>query len=144
VPLRLCPVHLLRWTGHGDFFNTQPEIPGAQILMKTTGGMANRQIARDLEVAPETVNRHISRLGRHCLLFHSLMMQNSPPVGEVVVDGFESFEFSPYFPIHHLVAVVKDTDFFIYFTDAGHGAGDNGPADGNRGTIGRKAVPDQV
>jgi len=90
----------------------------AQILMKTTGGMANRQIARDLKVSPETVNRHIARLGRHCLLFHSLMMQNSPPVEEVVVDGFESFEFSQYFPIHHHVAVEKDTDFLIYFTDS--------------------------
>jgi hypothetical protein len=86
--------------------------------MKTTGGMANRQIARDLKVSPETVNRHIARLGRHCLLFHNQMMQNSPPARDVVVDGFESFEFSQYFPIHHHVAVEKDTDFFIYFTDS--------------------------
>ena len=90
----------------------------AQIIMKTTGGMANRQIARDLKVSPETVNRHIARLGRHCLLFHHRMMRNSPPVHELVVDGFESFEFSQYHPIHHHVAVEKDTDFFIYFTDS--------------------------
>ena len=86
--------------------------------MKTTGGMANRQIARDLKVSPETINRHIARLGRHCLLYHNQMMKNSPPVHEIVVDGFESFEFSQYFPIHHHVAVEKDSDFFIYFTDS--------------------------
>ena len=91
---------------------------GAKIFMKTTGGMANRQIARDLEVSPETINRHIARLGRHCLLFHNRMMENNPPFTNVVVDGFESFEFSQYHPIHHHVAVEKDTDFFIYFTDS--------------------------
>ena len=41
-----------------------------------------------------------------------------PPVEEVVVDGFESFEFSQYYPIHHHVAVEKETDFFLYFTDS--------------------------
>ncbi len=86
--------------------------------MKTIGCMANRQIAKDLKVAPETINRHIARLGRHCMLYHQQMMQGSPPVREVVVDGFESFEFSQYFPIHHHVAVEKGTDFFIYFTDS--------------------------
>ncbi len=86
--------------------------------MKTTGGMANRQIARDLQVAPETVNRHIARLGRHCLLFHNQMMKKSPPIHEVVADGFETFEYSQYFPIHHHLAVEKDSDFLIYFTDS--------------------------
>ena len=86
--------------------------------MKTVGGMANRQIARDLQVAPETVNRHLCRLGRHCLLLHARLMENAPPSSDVVVDGFESFELSQYFPFHHHVAVEKDTDFFIYFTDS--------------------------
>jgi hypothetical protein len=80
--------------------------------------MANRQGARDVEVCPPTYDRHVSRLARHCLLFHLAMMQNSPPIGDVVVDGFESFEYSQYHPFHHNVAVEKDTDFFIYFTDS--------------------------
>ncbi len=86
--------------------------------MKTVGGMANRQIARDLKVAPETINRHISRLGRHCLLLHQKLMKNAPPASDIVVDGFESFELSQYFPFHHHVAVEKGSDFFIYFTDS--------------------------
>ncbi len=86
--------------------------------MKTVGGMANRQIARDLKVAPETVNRHIARIGRHCLLFHQWQMDTAPPVKIVVVDGFESFELSQYHPIHLHVAVEKETDFFVYFTDS--------------------------
>ena len=90
----------------------------AKIIMKTVGGMANRQIARDLKVAPETINRHIARLGRHCFLFHQEHMRNAPPVKIVAVDGFESFELSQYHPIHHHVAVEKETDFFVYFTDS--------------------------
>ncbi len=99
------------------YWQKRPDLD-AQIFMKTIGGMANRQISNDLKVAPETINRHIARLGRHCMLYHQQMMRNSPPVQEVVVDGFESFEFSQYFPIHHHVAVEKGTDFFIYFTDS--------------------------
>jgi transposase-like protein len=90
----------------------------AQIIMKTIGCMANRQLAKDLKVSQETINRHIAHLGRHCLLFHQQMMKGSPSVHEVVVDGFESFEYSQYFPIHHHIAVEKDTDFIIYFTDS--------------------------
>ena len=86
--------------------------------MKTVGGMANRQIARDLKVAPETINRHIARLGRHSLLYHQVQMKNAPPVKVAAVDGFESFELSQYHPIHHHVAVEKETDFFVYFTDS--------------------------
>ena len=99
------------------YYQKRPDLD-AQIIMKTAGGMANRQIARDLKVSPETVNRHIARLGRHCMLFHNQMMQYSPAVKEVVVDGFESFEFSQYFPIHHHMAVEKGSDFFIYFKDS--------------------------
>jgi hypothetical protein len=89
-----------------------------RIFNKTIGGMANRQAARDLKVSPGTVDRQIARLARHCILFHQKMMKSSPPVKDVVVDGFESFELSQYFPIHHHTAVEKETDFFVYFTDS--------------------------
>ena len=89
-----------------------------RLFMRTTGCMANRQIARDLRVAPETVNRHLSRLGRHCLLFHWQHMQNRPPPAAIVIDGFESFEFSQYHPIHHHLAVDPSNGMFLYFTDS--------------------------
>jgi hypothetical protein len=87
-------------------------------MSKVTGCMCNRQIARDLKVSPTTIDRQISRLARHCLLFHQRMSQDMRPPNEIVVDGFESFELSQYFPIHHHVAVEKGSDFFIYFTDS--------------------------
>jgi len=89
-----------------------------KIVMKTVGCMANRQIARDLGVSPETINRRLARIGRHCLLFHQAQMRDAAPFSEIVVDGFESFEWSQYFPTHHHLAVEKETDFFIYFTDS--------------------------
>jgi hypothetical protein len=46
------------------------------------------------------------------------MIKDLLPPAEIVVDGFESFEYSQYFPIHLNVAVEKGTDFFIYFTDS--------------------------
>jgi hypothetical protein len=86
--------------------------------MKAVGGMANRQIARDVGVSPKTIDDRLSRLGRHCMLFHWKQMADAPPFSSIVVDGFESFELSQYHPFHHHLAVEKDTDFFVYFTDS--------------------------
>lgn len=86
--------------------------------MKTVGGMANRQIARDLGVSPKSIDDRLARLGRHCMLFHWKHMEKAPPCKSIAIDGFESFELSQYFPFHHHVAVEKNTDFFVYFTDS--------------------------
>jgi hypothetical protein len=96
------------------------KLPGLdqRIFMKAVGGMANRQIARDLGVSPKTIDDRLARMGRHCMLFHWSQMRDAPPLKRLVVDGFESFELSQYYPIHHHVAVEKDTDFFVYFTDS--------------------------
>jgi transposase-like protein len=88
------------------------------VFMKTVGGMANRQIARDLGVNQGTVDRTISRIARHCFLFHTQAIKDAAPPQEIVVDGFVSFETSQFFPFHHHNAVEKETDFFIYFTDS--------------------------
>jgi transposase-like protein len=90
----------------------------AKLFMKAVGGMANRQIARDLDVSPTTVDRQLSRLGRHCLLFHRKQLETAPPPREIAIDGFESFEISQYFPFHFHVAVEPDTSFFLHFTDS--------------------------
>jgi transposase-like protein len=96
------------------------KLPGldTRIFMRLVGGMANRQIARDLGVRPKTIDDRISRVGRHCMLFHCRQMQNAPPVRELVVDGFETFELSQYYPFHINLAVEKHTDFIVFFTDS--------------------------
>jgi transposase-like protein len=91
----------------------------AQLPTKVTSGACNSQIAVDLGVSPATIDRHIYRLGRHCLLFHSRMIQNRrPPLQDIAVDGFASFEHSQYHPFHFHVAVDRQTAFFAYFTDS--------------------------
>jgi hypothetical protein len=80
--------------------------------------MANRQIARDIGVSPKTVDDQLSRLGRHCMLFHYHRVRRVPIPTTVVVDGFETFEFSQYYPFHFNLCVDKDTDFFLGFTDS--------------------------
>ena len=80
--------------------------------------MANRQIARELKMNPVTIDRIISRMARHCYLFHTNFMQTMTPAKEIAIDGFVSFENSQYYPFHHHHAVEMDTDFFIYFTDS--------------------------
>jgi len=96
------------------------KIPGLDrlIYMKVVGGMANRQIARDVGVSPKTVDDRIARMGRHCMLLHCREMEDAPPVKRLVVDGFESFELSQYYPMHLNLAIEKDTDFIVYFTDS--------------------------
>jgi hypothetical protein len=80
--------------------------------------MANRQIARDLGVSPKTVDDQLQRLGRHCLLFHAQQIDGVKAPTTVVIDGFETFEHSQYYPFHFNVCVEKDTDFFLGFTDS--------------------------
>ena len=75
-----------------------------------------RQIARELRAAHSTLVHLAARLGRHCLLFQRL---HQPPVDETVaLDGFESFEWSQYFPCHFHVLVGCDSHFFYGFTDS--------------------------
>ena len=94
-----------------------PHLP-ALVFMKAVGGMAHRQIARDLHVAPSTIDRLIARLGRHCLLLHTQLTAGARPEGPVVLDGFESFEFSQFFPFQHHLLVEATTSFFWHFTDS--------------------------
>jgi hypothetical protein len=86
--------------------------------MKAVGGMANRQIARDLLVAPSTIDRLLGRLGRQSLLLHTWLWQGAGPQGPVVLDSFESFEYSQYFPFQNHLLVEAHTSFFLHFTDS--------------------------
>lgn len=88
----------------------------ATLFYRLLGCSAYRQIARELALSPTTVLRQVERLGRHCLLFHE---RHRPAVGEpLVVDGFESFEFSQYTPVHFHTATGARSHFVYAFTDS--------------------------
>jgi hypothetical protein len=77
-----------------------------------------RQIARDLGVAHSTVLRQSERLGRHCLLFQEKFRRRIQLQEPLVVDGFETFEYSQYFPCHFNLAVGARSHFVYAFTDS--------------------------
>ncbi len=74
-----------------------------------------RQIARAQSVSPSTIELQAARLGRHMLLFHETRRPHGIPKEPIVVDGFETFEYSQYW-ITHLNTVVGACSHFIYAT----------------------------
>jgi transposase-like protein len=88
------------------------------VFRQTTSCAAHRQIAHNLGVAPDTVDRAVGRLGRHCLLAHLAVWGQKPPCGAVAIDGLETFEWSQFFPFHANVAVEVESGFFSFFTDS--------------------------
>ena len=128
--LRQCrPQHIQRYRclHCGRYFSTQtfsvsywlrhPEFL-LPLLHRSLGCSGCRQIAREFHCAPTTVMRQLARLGRHCLLFHELQRPQGPLIEPLVVDGFESFEFSQYHPVYFNLAAGQHTHYFYAFTDA--------------------------
>jgi hypothetical protein len=61
--------------------------------------------------------RQVDRLGRHCLLFHERMRPRSIDQ-PLALDGFESFEFSQYTPVHFHTVIATGAHFIYGFTDS--------------------------
>jgi len=114
---RCCRRSFSSQTFATNYWLKRPDIL-PQLVTKTTGCMANRQIARDLGVAPTTIDRQLARLGRHCLLYHAEQMRRARPASAVVIDGLVTFELSQYWPFHHHLAIEPTSDFIVYFTDS--------------------------
>jgi hypothetical protein len=91
-------------------------LPG--LLLGVLACSGYRQIAREMGIAPTTVLRQVERLGRHCLLFHERHRPKGALREPLVVDGFESFEYSQYHPFHFHTAVGAHSQFFHAFTDS--------------------------
>jgi transposase-like protein len=112
-----CGRYFSTQTFHISYWLKRPDILPT-LLTLAVGCMANRQIAFALKVSPKTVDDQLLRLGRQCLLYHAQQMERAKPPREVVIDGFETFEHSQYYPFHFNLCVEKDTDFLLGFTDS--------------------------
>ncbi len=88
------------------------------VFHRLVGCSAFRQIAREFEVSPSTVATHAARLGRHCLLFHQCRRPRGPLGERVVLDGFESFEWSQYHPTSYHLLAGADSHFCYGCTDS--------------------------
>ena len=88
------------------------------VTWRLLGCSGFRQIAREFGVAPATIATHAARLGRHALLFHELHRPAGPLEEPLVLDGFESFEWSQYYPTWFHLAVGAHSHFLYGFTDS--------------------------
>jgi transposase-like protein len=113
----VCHRSFSRQTFCTSYWLKRPDLL-SHIFLAAVACSANRQIARSLQVSPPPVDRLVARLGRHSLLFHMKLWQQSPPTCPLVIDGFESFEKSQYYPFEHQLAVEAGTGFFSFFTDS--------------------------
>jgi transposase-like protein len=112
-----CKRHFSTQTFSTTYWLKRPDLL-PRVVMMAVGCMANRQIARALACSPATAAHHLARLGRHCLLLQARELAQIPPPREIAIDGFETFEWSQYFPFHHNVAVDVDSSYFLYHTDS--------------------------
>lgn len=77
-----------------------------------------RQIAREARCDPTTVMGQAARLGRHALLALHQLRPRAAPREALVVDGFESYAYSQYHPLHLNLAVGAESHFVYAFTHA--------------------------
>jgi transposase-like protein len=80
---------------------------------------AYRQIARETHCSHSSLMRQAARLGRHCLLLlaEARLEQPLARIQEpLVIDGFESFAFSQYHPLHLHLNVGARSHFTYAFT----------------------------
>jgi len=112
-----CHRHFSTQTFSTTYWQKRPSL-GFRLFMMVVGCMGNRQIARAIGCSHDTVSHHIARLGRHCLLLQADELAMIDRIVEIVIDGFETFEWSQYFPFHHNVAVDVASSYLLYHTDS--------------------------
>ncbi|MEZ5064863.1 MAG: hypothetical protein R3B81_09000 [bacterium] len=88
------------------------------VFLRLVGCSGFRQIARELGVSHTTVMRIAERLGRHCLLYQWQQVRDLELAETVVIDGFESFAHSQFYPCHLNLAVGAESHFTYAFTEA--------------------------
>jgi transposase-like protein len=116
---RHCNRNFSTQTFSASYWLRRPDL-FREIASRALEGPGLRQMARPLGISHTTVARHLARLGRLCLLFHLRHLQD-PALRlrePLVLDGFESFEFSQYFPFHLNLAVGAESHFLYHFNDA--------------------------
>lgn len=88
------------------------------IAAESVSGSSLRQIAALLGVHHTTVSRQVRRAGRLALLWHESRLRDHRIEEPTIADGFETFEYSQFFPCHYNLAVGQSSWFVYRFTDS--------------------------
>jgi transposase-like protein len=99
-----------------DYWLKRPDLL-TPLWMRLVACSGARQIAREFGVSPETILRQGARLGRHALLFHWTHRPPGPIREPIALDGFESFEYSQFYPTLFHVVAGSHSHYFYGFTD---------------------------
>ena len=97
------------------YYLKRPELQPA-LFQRLIACSGYRQIAREARCAPTTVMGQAARLGRHALLLLHHLRPRAAPTEPLVIDGFESFAYSQYHPLHLNLAIGADSHFVYAFT----------------------------
>ena len=95
-----------------SYYLKRPEL-SRPIAAGLVAGSAHRQIARSLGCHHSTVTRRSRRLGRHALLLHHMAVRELVVSEPVIVDDFDSFAGSQYFPCT-LPTATGSNSWFLY------------------------------
>ena len=112
-----CRVTFSTQTFSTTYYLKRPELL-LPLFFRLLACSGYRQIAREARCAPTTAMRQAARLGRHALLYLARHRPAGPLAEPLVIDGFESFAFSQYHPLHLNLAVGADSHFVYAFTHA--------------------------
>jgi transposase-like protein len=77
-----------------------------------------RQLGRSLGASPQVILNLANRVGRHCQLFHEHTRPKDGVAEPLVLDGFQSFEYSQFHPTYYHVLVGQRSHYVYGFTDS--------------------------
>ena len=113
---------LCRRTFSRQTFQTTYWLRRPGLLRKVCEGLLSgsglRQISRFAGGSPSTIANHAARLGRHALLFLEAHRPRGEPGEPITVDGFESFAYSQFYPLHLNLAVGTRSHFVYGLTES--------------------------
>ena len=112
-----CGVTFSTQTFSTTYYLKRPELL-EPVFFRLLACSGHRQISREARCAHSTVMRQAARLGRHALLYLQAHRPSGPVPEALVADGFESFAFSQYHPLHLNLVVGAESHYIYAFTHA--------------------------
>ena len=110
-----CRTTFSRQTFSTSYYLKRPELL-LPTFYRLLAGSGLRQITREARCAHSTLMALAARLARHALLYLTAHRPLGPIREPLVIDGFESFAYSQYHPLHLHLVVGAESHFTYAFS----------------------------